>query len=70
MTAWRPLASLLLVSLLVAGTLRAEELETVELIPHDRAGWSARDLFAPLSGLLRGDPGYWYEPRRVDELLL
>jgi hypothetical protein len=45
---------------------RGEELETLELIPEDRAGWSARNLIAPFSGLLRGDPGYWYEPRKIE----
>jgi hypothetical protein len=42
--------------------------ETVELIPDDRAGWSAFNLFAPIGGLLRGNPDYWYEPRslRID----
>jgi hypothetical protein len=66
MTAPRPLAFLLLVSLLVAAMARAEELETVELIPDDRAGWTARNLVAPFSGLLRGDPGYWYEARKIE----
>jgi hypothetical protein len=62
----RPLASLLLVALLAAGMAWAEELETVELIPDDRAGWTARNLVAPFSGLLRGDPGYWYETRKIE----
>jgi len=66
MTASRPLLFPLLVCLLVAAMARAEELETVELIPDDRAGWSARDLFAPISGLLRGDPGYWYDAREIE----
>ena len=66
MTASRPLASLLLLTLLVAGMARAEELETVELIPDKRAGWSAGHLFAPIGGLLRGDPGYWYDPRKIE----
>ena len=66
MTASRLLTSLLLVCYVVAGLARAEELETVELIPEDRAGWTARSLVAPFSGLLRGDPGYWYEPRKIE----
>jgi hypothetical protein len=69
MTASRPFASLLLVclvSLVAAAMARAGELETVELIPEDRAGWSAQHLVAPISGLLRGDPGYWYKPRKIE----
>jgi hypothetical protein len=66
MTAPRPLSAALLVCLLVATLARAEELETVELIPDDRAGWSGQNLIAPLSGLLRGDPGYWYRPRKIE----
>jgi hypothetical protein len=66
MIAVRPLASLLLVSLLFAALARGEELVTVELIPDERAGWTARNLVAPLSGLLRGDPGYWYDARKIE----
>lgn len=39
--------------------------ETIELIPDDRAGFSASNLLAPLAGLLRGQPSYYYRPRRV-----
>lgn len=55
---WLPL---LAIALLARAALAEEE--TVELVPEDRAGWSAANLLAPISGLLRGDPDYWYEPR-------
>ncbi len=60
---WLPLLAIAL----LARAAVAEE-ETVELVPDDRAGWSASNLLAPISGLLRGDPDYWYEPRflRID----
>ena len=59
---------LALITLVLATRVAAAEEETVELIPDDRAGWSASNLLAPIRGLLRGDPDYWYEPRylRVD----
>jgi hypothetical protein len=40
--------------------------ETVELVPEERAGWSLADVFAPITGLFLGGPGYWYEPRRIE----
>jgi hypothetical protein len=40
--------------------------ETVELVPEDRASWSLTNVFAPITGLFLGGPGYWYEPRRVE----
>lgn len=43
----------------------APDFETIELIPEDRAGWSATNLFAPITGLFLGGPGYWYSPRKV-----
>ena len=52
--------------LLAAAVASAEtQLETVELIPEDRAGWTAGDLFAPIGGLLLGGPGYWNGERLV-----
>ena len=65
----RPLlaACSLLIACSAAAVAAAEE-ETIELIPEDRAGWSASNLFAPIGGLLRGNPDYWYETRtlRID----
>ena len=40
--------------------------EVVELIPKDRPSWSATNLFAPITGLFMGGPGYWYSPRRIE----
>ena len=39
--------------------------DSVELIPEDRAGWTVTSLFAPISGLFLGGPGYWYSERKV-----
>lgn len=44
-----------------------EELETVELIPEDRAGIGPANLFAPITGFfLGGSPAYWYSPRKIE----
>jgi hypothetical protein len=42
-----------------------EEPEVVELQPDDPAGFSGTHLFAPITGLFLGGPGYWYSPREV-----
>lgn len=55
------LAALLAVT---AGPAPAES--TVELIPQDRNGWSFTNLFAPITGLFLGGPGYWYDARRIE----
>ena len=39
---------------------------TVELIPTDRPVWRASNLFAPITGLFMGGPGYWYEERTIE----
>ena len=44
----------------------AQEPDVVELIPEDRAGWTATNLFAPITGLFLGGPGYWYRGRHID----
>jgi len=53
---------------LVVGASAAGESggETVELAPAERIGWSFTNLFAPLTGLFLGGPGYWYEPRKIE----
>jgi hypothetical protein len=65
----RLLGLLLLAAILAAGGSRASDsasdVETIELIPEDRAGWTATNLFAPITGLFLGGPGYWYSPRKV-----
>jgi hypothetical protein len=44
----------------------AVEPETIVLQPDDRAGWSMRNVFAPITGLFLGGPGYWYSERVVE----
>jgi len=41
------------------------ELDVVELIPEDRAGVGGAQVFAPISGLFMGGPGYWYGERKI-----
>ena len=53
---------LLLAGLLLAGAARAE---TIELIPDKRASWGPTNLFAPITGLFLGGPGYWYRQREI-----
>jgi hypothetical protein len=56
-----------LLSLVVGSTASGEpERETVELHPTERVGWTFTNLFAPLTGLFLGGPGYWYDPRRIE----
>jgi hypothetical protein len=40
--------------------------ETIELVPSERVGWTFTNLFAPVTGLFLGGPGYWYDPRRIE----
>jgi hypothetical protein len=35
-------------------------------VPEERASWSLTNVFAPITGLLLGGPGYWYERRRIE----
>jgi hypothetical protein len=53
---------LLLAVLLLSGAARAE---TIELIPDKRASWGPTNLFAPITGLFLGGPGYWYSQREI-----
>jgi hypothetical protein len=65
----RLLGLLLLAAVLAAGARASDSgssPETIELIPEDRAGWSLTNLFAPITGLFLGGPGYWYSPRKVE----
>ena len=56
----------LIACLLIGGTAPAEtSYDTIELIPEDRAGWTATNLFAPITGLFMGGPGYWYSDRKI-----
>jgi hypothetical protein len=42
------------------------EYDVVELIPQDPPTWSLTNLFAPITGLFLGGPGYWYSKRVVE----
>lgn len=53
---------LLLALLLFSAVARAE---TIELIPDKRASWGPTNLFAPITGLFLGGPGYWYSQREI-----
>jgi hypothetical protein len=60
---------MLATAMLVAGVARTQELEDQEVLdmsPGDKVGWSMRNVFAPVTGLFLGGPGYWYEKRSID----
>jgi hypothetical protein len=40
--------------------------EVVELIPDERASFSSSNVFAPITGLFMGGPGYWYKTREIE----
>jgi hypothetical protein len=42
------------------------EREVIELIPTDRSSWGATNVFAPVTGLFMGGPGYWYGDREIE----
>ena len=61
----------LLALLLVAPVATGEEApddgyDVVELIPDDPPSWTPNNLFAPITGLFLGGPGYWYEDRVIE----
>jgi len=61
----RRLPPLLLVAwLLLPGPGAAKEV--VDLVPDERAPWGATNLFAPITGLFLGGPGYWYKAREIE----
>ncbi len=51
--------------LVATAAIAEDEFETVELIPEDKAGFTATHVFAPITGLFRGGPGFWYDQRRL-----
>jgi hypothetical protein len=59
----RRTALLIVPVLLLVGGAAADE---VELIPKDAPAWSPNNLFAPVTGLFLGGPGYWYSARRIE----
>jgi hypothetical protein len=56
----------LLLLTLIALPATAAEREIVELIPTKRSSWTIERLFAPITGLLRGGPSYWYGERSIE----
>lgn len=55
----------LLVLVLAFPARPQEEIETIDLIPEDRASWSASNLFMPITGLFMGGPGFYYDEREI-----
>ncbi len=51
---------------LIALPASAAEREIIELIPTKRSSWTIERLFAPITGLFRGGPSYWYEERTLE----
>ena len=51
---------------LIALPASAAERENVELIPTKRSSWTIERLFAPITGLFRGGPSYWYGERTLE----
>jgi hypothetical protein len=45
---------------------RSDRRVVVELAPHDPPSWSWTRVFAPVTGLFLGGPGYWYAPRVIE----
>jgi hypothetical protein len=43
-----------------------DEYDVVELIPDEAPSWTPNNLFAPITGLFMGGPGYWYANRVVE----
>ncbi len=60
----RPIG-LLAIALIALPAIAAER-ATVDLIPPTRSGWTIGRLFAPITGLFRGGPGYWYDERTLE----
>jgi hypothetical protein len=44
----------------------AIERDVVDLRPDDPAGFTMRNVFAPLTGLFMGGPSYWYATREIE----
>jgi len=40
--------------------------EVIDLVPDERASWGATNIFAPITGLFLGGPGYWYKAREIE----
>ncbi len=55
----------LAITTLLALPAQAER-EVIELIPSDRSSWGATNVFAPVTGIFMGGPGYWYDAREIE----
>jgi hypothetical protein len=64
MTAHQILRKLLTLVLLLP--LPAAAGEVIELIPEERASFNSSNVFAPVTGLFMGGPGYWYATRQIE----
>jgi hypothetical protein len=56
----------LLLLTLIALPATAEKRAIIELIPTKRSSWTIERLFAPITGLFRGGPSYWYGERSIE----
>jgi hypothetical protein len=56
----------LLLLTLIALPATAATRETIELIPTKPSSWTIERLFAPITGLFRGGPSYWYGERSIE----
>jgi hypothetical protein len=56
----------LLLLTLIALPATAAEREIIDLIPTKRSSWTIERLFAPITGLFRGGPSYWYGERSIE----
>ncbi len=43
-----------------------DERDLIDLVPDERASWSATNLFAPVTSLFLGGPSFWYGERVLD----
>jgi hypothetical protein len=59
------LIELLLLTILALPATAAKR-EIIELIPAKRSSWTIERLFAPITGLFRGGPSYWYGERSIE----
>jgi len=60
----RPIGLLSLVLVALSATAAAREI--VDLVPTQRASWTIGRLVAPITGLFRGGPSYWYGERTIE----
>ena len=51
---------------LIALPASAAAREIVEFAPTKRSSWTIERLFAPITGLFRGGPGFWYGERTLE----